>query len=206
MTYRTYTLYGPTRGAEVIFSAPKPRARGALGGFSTSEIAIAVLKLCPGDPCVRARHAAAATCAETQQQRLRRRPPRAPPLPACTGVSGRARMPLLLARGRAVRPWRGSFVGAEVERRQPKPRRALRGVLLHPVHFFCACHLPAGPETAAKPVRRRSPRLLPPGCLLQVCIHGHKMELSRELQWRVSTGIGRERCTHLGYTPYCHSP
>ena len=103
-------------------------------------------------------------------------------------------------------PQRGSFVGAEVERRQPKPRRALRGFWLHPVHFFCACHLPAGPETAAKPVRRRSPRLLPPGCLLQVCIHGHKMELSRELQWRVSTGIGRERCTHLGYTPYCHSP
>ena len=66
------------RAPELIFSAPKPRARGALGGFGTSEIAIAVLKLCPGDPCVRARHAAAATCAETQQQRLRRRPPRAP--------------------------------------------------------------------------------------------------------------------------------
>ena len=54
------------RGSGVIFFAPKPRARGALGGFGTSEIAIAVLKLCPGDPCVRARLAAAATCAKTR--------------------------------------------------------------------------------------------------------------------------------------------
>ena len=62
------------------------------------------------------------------------------------GGSGGARMPLLLARGRAVRPQRGSFVGAEVERRQPKPRRALRGVSLHPAHFFSAS--PKGVKTS----------------------------------------------------------
>ena len=106
------------RGCGVILPAPKPRARGALRGLSTSETAIAVLKLCPGDPCVRARHAAAATCAKTQQQRLQRRPPRAPPLPACTGGSGGAWSRVWgcvgaqkVARGGARRLWRCSEAG-----------------------------------------------------------------------------------------------
>ena len=138
------------RGAGVIFFAPKPRARGALGGSGTSEIAIAVLKLCPGDPCVRARHAAAATCAKTQQQRLRRRPPRAPRflhvLGALVGLGAGFGGPW----SRRTPPGGGSFVGAEVERRHPKPRRALRGFWLHPVHFFCACRRRApGPATRA---------------------------------------------------------
>ena len=126
------------RGCGVIFFAQKPRARGALRGLSTSETAIAVLKLCPGDPCVRARHAAAATCAKTQQQRLRRRPPRAPPLPACTGGSG----------GAWSRVW--GCVGAQ--------KVARGGALVGACWCWCWCC--CGPSAAplAPAARRTCPR------------------------------------------------
>ena len=82
------------RGGGVIFPAKKPRARGALRGLSTSEIAKTVLKICQSDPCVRARVAAAATCAKMHQQRPQSRPPRACSLPSVAGGSGGAWRPV----------------------------------------------------------------------------------------------------------------
>ena len=84
----------PLRGGGVIFPAQKPRARGALMGLSTSEIAETVLKICQSDPCVRARVAAAATCAKMHQQRPQSRPPRACSLPSVAGGSGGAWRPV----------------------------------------------------------------------------------------------------------------
>ena len=99
------------------------------------------------------------------------------------GGSGGARVLLLLARGRVVRPWRGSFVGAEVERRQAKPRRPLRGHWLHRRDFFCTCHLTEGNWKATAPVRSISSRLLPPGCFLQVRSHGMRWGWCGEIEW-----------------------
>ena len=74
-------------------------------------------------------------------------------------------------------------MGAEVERRQAKPRRPLRGHWLHRRDFFCTCHLTEGNWKATAPVRSISSRLLPPGCFLQVRSHGMRWGWCGEIEW-----------------------